>query len=107
MLTEQQIFNRSRNHLLKQNCQSLDPESGGCLYRGPNGAKCGIGHLITDDEYNEKMEMRGVMSLLEAYTFKNFDFTNISILNAIQRLHDNNGPEIWPKGFEDIKRDYF
>lgn len=28
-----------------------------CLYRGPNGNKCAVGHLIPDDKYVPEMEV--------------------------------------------------
>jgi hypothetical protein len=80
---------------------------GGCAYRGENGSKCGIGHLIPDDRYGLKLERNGVDRLLEG-TIRVWDlttniyeymkitpFTDIMPLEdrdfyqALQSAHDN------------------
>lgn len=107
MLTEQQIFDKVKDHLLEQNCQSIDPDSCICLYRGPNNAKCSIGHLIEDNEYYDNMERQSIRELLDGNTFKNFDVSHLDLLLKLQELHDNSQSEFWIEKFEDIKRDYF
>ena len=58
-MTEQTAFNIVKNHLLTQMTKSMEENEFGdtqCLYRGPNGTKCAIGALITDEEYKEITE---------------------------------------------------
>ena len=61
--TRQQLFNNAWNgfksqdwKLSKNNVESIIAPMGTCLYRGPNGTKCGIGWSIPDEKYNQKFE---------------------------------------------------
>lgn len=38
-------------------------DGGECLYRSPDGCKCGVGHLIPDDRYNKDIEGTGVENI--------------------------------------------
>lgn len=51
----QDIYNRVRDHLLKQDRRAVDYE-GGCRYRAENGDRCAAGCLITDEAYTSKIE---------------------------------------------------
>lgn len=53
----QELFDRSVRGVLAQGRPSVRSD-GMCLYRGLDGAKCGVGHLITDDCYDTKIELR-------------------------------------------------
>lgn len=44
--TNQEIFDTCLTHLRAQGRRSIDPISGFCVYRGPDGLKCAIGALI-------------------------------------------------------------
>lgn len=68
----QRIFEDTTISLLKQGSPSLgpdpdpeadDPKETMCLYRGQDGKKCAIGHLIDDDFYSEGLENHTVSSL--------------------------------------------
>jgi hypothetical protein len=50
------------NRLIEQGGRSLD-ETGYCRYRGVNGAKCIIGHMIDDSVYDEKLEGKSIGSI--------------------------------------------
>jgi hypothetical protein len=115
---QQDTFNTVWNHFVV-GCgkPSYKPRDGSnsagveCMYRGPNGAKCGIGILIPDDEYNEKFEGNAVESLnpslfgLDADTTqgeKDFEF-----LMDIQAAHDfaAGDAELQPgRSFSDLMR---
>ncbi|HAW53696.1 MAG TPA: hypothetical protein DCX29_01705 [Hyphomonas sp.] len=41
--------------VVKQGRQSLSAD-GACMYRGPDGCKCAIGHMIPDDDYDLRFE---------------------------------------------------
>ena len=85
--TLQEIFNQAANHLLTQNEKSKGliihnaiPELGiaessniSCKYRNKEGLKCAIGVFISDEEYNEK----------------------INLLKKLQRTHDAYKVEEW------------
>ena len=55
MRTAQELFNEVVSHLRKQKKQSLS-QHGYCMYRGEDGLKCAIGHLIPDERYHNDME---------------------------------------------------
>lgn len=48
-MTAQEIFNLVWDHLItKASPKSMEGDE--CLYRGPNGTKCAVGALVTDEE---------------------------------------------------------
>lgn len=58
MTPNQKLFNDAYLGLKAQGfARSHD---GMCLYRGPNGTKCAIGHCIPDDDYRERFEGEGI-----------------------------------------------
>jgi hypothetical protein len=63
---QQDTFNTVWNHfVVGGGLPSYKPAPRGveCLYRGPNGSKCGIGILIADEDYDEAIEGSSVESL--------------------------------------------
>lgn len=70
---------------------------GGCAYRGGDGLKCAVGHLIPDDEYREEMDgaacsVPDVLSVLRKNmchdTLDNLQ-ANLDLLNTVQSWHDD------------------
>ena len=53
-MTKQETFDIAVRGVILQGGPSVrNTESGRrCVYRGPNGRKCGVGHLISDEYYN-------------------------------------------------------
>lgn len=62
-LQRQIVFDIAAEALLKQGKKSCDVDGDLCLYRGPNGVRCAIGHLIPDAQYSPMMEGEPVRSL--------------------------------------------
>ncbi len=94
-LNRQEVFNKVVRGLHLQGGPSIG--DGGCLYRGPNGRKCGIGHLITDEHYDRNIEgnmaasgdvINCVRKSLNALIETEEDF---SFLVALQKVHDAQG----------------
>lgn len=54
-MTAQQIFDKVTHHLYTQRRRAIT-DDGLCLYRAPNGDKCAIGCLISDDQYEDWMD---------------------------------------------------
>lgn len=54
----QAAFDTMVRHLRKQGRPSVEAR-GCCRYRGPDGTKCAIGALISDDAYSPRLEGRG------------------------------------------------
>ena len=47
----QVIFDKACASVIAQGCQSTMPgDTTTCAYRGKNGVKCAVGHLLTDDQ---------------------------------------------------------
>lgn len=53
---KQETFDFVLTKIREQGRPSYSPEEGTCFYRGPNGTKCAVGHLIPDEIYNVFME---------------------------------------------------
>ena len=64
-LTNQQVFDNALFGIRQQNYVASGTDDSGfnCLYRGPGGLKCGIGHSIPDELYRESMEGKCIGSL--------------------------------------------
>lgn len=63
-----------------------------CMYRGPNGTKCVIGHMIDDESYGEEFEGENVTSInLNAYLknrYGSLSDTDEGYLHRAQQYHD-------------------
>src|SRR5258706_1958080 len=62
-MTNQELFDKVKNHLLSQNAQSIayrTPQTYHvvkyCVYKNENGLKCAIGCLIPDEKYSPEFE---------------------------------------------------
>jgi hypothetical protein len=61
----QAAFDKVADGLLRQGRRSmLKGSKTTCAYRGPDGERCGIGHIIPDHEYDPKMEKLDIFELL-------------------------------------------
>jgi len=56
-MTRQQAFDFVWERISQQGQPSWQ-DGVGCLYRGPNGLKCAIGWLISDDDYKPSLESK-------------------------------------------------
>jgi hypothetical protein len=56
--TRQTAFDTALAHLRKQGQRAVEDQhsDAGCVYRSPEGLKCAIGALISDEDYNPNME---------------------------------------------------
>ena len=101
-LTEQQVYN---NALFGMRGQNYEPSRIGdaCLYRGPRGLKCAIGHSIPDDIYCPEMdrgvnddELTTIGHFLKEFTFSSlcelFQHASGELLTALQVTHDQLSP---------------
>ena len=108
-----EIFTRVKHHLLTQGVQSVTQSPTGvknrCLYRGPNGTKCAIGCLISDDQYLIGLEgkpagRRAITMSIENSLEIDIDARAIMLLARLQDLHDTTKPESWEDGLKFIWR---
>lgn len=88
-MNNQEAFDKAVSGVLKQASKSFDFDHG-CRYRGPNGLKCAVGHLIPDEIYKPEMEI-GIASLYQENLEITMLFKDVSLpmLRALQRAHDN------------------
>ncbi len=87
-MTKQEIFDTVAKHLFSQGQRSVNA-NGVCLYRGPNGLKCAIGALITDEEYDSEMEFKTISFLKERFIPDRLKGVIIDFLSDLQNIHDD------------------
>jgi hypothetical protein len=118
----QQLFDIAAPALLAQNARSersnditdIDGEITEviCAYRGKDGLKCAIGHIIPDSIYQEKMEGRAVLELYTTYadfrTLISDEWDNelLTFLDKLQSVHDNYEPQKWRSALSDLACDF-
>lgn len=94
-MNKQEVFDKVYDHFITQgNPRSVEEGGKGCLYRGPDGARCAVGLLIPDDLYEPEMDVTGdVRGLLADFPqlgrvlgVKSQDDTDF--LQALQSAHD-------------------
>ena len=106
-----ELFHIVRTHLLTQNKKSVssigDVEDELCMYHGPDGLKCAIGCLITDENYSPNLEGTGIYdstvskavtkSLLARGIIKRayLGVKTIEFLRSLQTIHDAMVPNRW------------
>lgn len=98
----QEIFDTVASHLLTQKAKAVDGDS--CMYRAPDGKKCAVGCLITDEEYSPDMEGSAISDLIDNGGMKRFSPFK-ALLEDLQGLHDFALLEEWPRRLRDIALD--
>jgi hypothetical protein len=102
--TAQEIFNLCATHLLTQNEHSYSRHNA-CMYRNPNGLKCALGVLISDEEYCGDMESKGITTLLREFGISHS--IHHDLLHDLQRVHDNGHTvSCWPNELIDLAMTY-
>lgn len=88
-LTSQRVFDAALNGIAAQGFKRSASEGSVCLYRGPNGLKCAIGHSIPDKLYTSTIEGKSVSWLVEEPEFKHlYSGVDKFLLTNLQKLHD-------------------
>ena len=82
--------------------------NGGCLYRGPDGLKCAVGHLLTDEEHNEDMEHQSALDLYEAGLLpaRLDPEQNIYFIIELQGIHDDYLPKEWHRALGELAQEF-
>lgn len=117
-MTPQQIFSTVVDNLRKQGSKSLLTDeqikklrllSGACAYRGMDGKCCAIGGLLTDEEYQLKMEganLSVVVGMAPSFACRiNYD-DNYQLLRRLQMVHDQYSVKKWEAQFQQLAEDY-
>lgn len=55
-----------------------------CCYRGPNNLRCGVGHLIPDNLFSDKIEGFNISSMIQA-NYNNDDDELIAIKSLLRQ----------------------
>jgi hypothetical protein len=95
-MNKQELFEFVIDKLIEQGVQSVD-EYGDCMYRGVDGAKCAVGHLIKDEFYNEEYENNSCCheQVEDALMLSGVDREYNNFLTKLQDFHDAHGS--WSK----------
>ena len=103
-----------RDALLKQGQKSINEERSRedgetlCMYRGDNGCKCAIGHLIPDENYKPSLENKPYNDsrVLEAAGLP-ASLTNAQrrLYSSMQDIHDSRPVDVWPAAFAALERE--
>lgn len=95
-MTKQEIYNKVKAHLLKQNEKSmaLVPDRGKpvCAYRGDNGMMCAAGILIPDELYSPEMENKPWLSMTDDFEL---NIGHRRFIQDLQSIHDHYDPPQW------------
>lgn len=86
--TEQEVFDQVVEHLKKQRVRCVD-NHGFCRYRGRDGLKCAAGCLISDDEYDPKLENHAWQTLTRE---KLVPDCHSDLIEVLQAVHDQYHP---------------
>ena len=109
MLTQQEIFNKAYAGLKAQGFNRAVRDTGPlaiCQYRGEDGLKCAIGHLIPDEKYEEGLEglCASVPEVRDASGTSGVDW---NFLDDLQVCHDEgNTPEDMERLLKRFAADY-
>lgn len=106
----QWIYERVRDHLLKQGVRSFKENNepgdvaSGCLYRGPNNTACAAGCLIADPHYSVGLEgwpvLNGVVEEALVLSIGSDAQLYIKEIRALQQIHDDKEPDVWQHELE-------
>lgn len=112
--TAQQLFDKAVGALLAQGKKSKEEWGVSCLYHGPDGAKCAVGHLIPDELFEVEFERTAISVILsdrprlkqailpcDMGTFDDEDF-----LSEMQSVHDACPVSNWRREFQRLARKY-
>jgi hypothetical protein len=100
--TRQGIFDRVVRHYRAQPRRC--PDHGMGFYRF-DGDRCPVGALIDDADYRSDMEAYTVRDLLKKFALPQWFHDNISFIEELQNLHDNEAN--WVNGRMDTALEQF
>lgn len=116
MLTQREVFDKVKAHLLQQGCQAvkyIESQKEICRYRAPDGKMCAIGCLIKDEYYSEDLEGHAVTHHLVEQALQDsginvWDGSSMTLmLLDLQVMHDIDRPDVWPEQLDYLELTYF
>jgi hypothetical protein len=108
-MNKQEVFNKVRDHMLKQNARSTNVYNR-CQYRGDNGLMCAAGCLILDEMYRPDMDA-GELELSWGSVCNRYpklrdsistDSNVHSLISNLQGVHDNILVHNWPEALKNM-----
>lgn len=109
-MTHQEIFDTVLTKLRAQGVRSTGKNDHGitrCRYRGEEGLKCAVGHLIPDNFYNPDMEYMTVYEIMSHYNFW-LPHDAGQLLEQLQQAHDDAlqyGLPAWEYAMREVARE--
>jgi hypothetical protein len=99
-MTRQEIFEKVARHLLTQNAKAVRGIA--CCYRTADGKACAVGCLLTNEQAaRADQEFLCVAQLARA---KMVPADMVSLLEALQYVHDAREPAEWPDRLRDTAK---
>lgn len=94
--TYQETIDYIEQKLHEQGKTSFNGSAEMCTYRGEDDTRCGIGHIIPDNQYTSSIEWKGIDDAIVCLTDVEYDPLNprLQFLVAIQSAHDNTGHDL-------------
>lgn len=95
-MTPQEILNKAYLGVMRQGQPSVSSDGRNCVYRGKNGLKCAVGHLISDEaavdwDKNPSTSL-GIGQILKYDTgnryIEDWMEDNVGLLSNLQLAHD-------------------
>lgn len=94
-MTDQEIYDKVKAHLLKQGRRSIAPCPGvnnvtKCVYRTEDGRSCAVGCLIPDEVYQPQMDYGAGFSIISLAREPGLEWfgKHINLLESLQHVHD-------------------
>lgn len=85
-MTDQELYNRVRTHLLTQRARSMNGNR--CVYRGSDGLRCAIGCLIPDEQYSPALESWSA-HMKDVKAAAGITDAQEELAAALQHIHDD------------------
>lgn len=101
-MTPQETFDTVVAALRKQGVHSKDGDL--CVYRGPHGMKCAVGHLIPDEQYDQSFEKETVEAIY--YKVPALAQHDYNLLARLQSIHDCHPPSEWEREWSCVADDF-
>lgn len=108
-MTNQEVYDKVKAHLLTQNAKAISRKYRLCKYRMIRSTKrCAIGCLIPDHLYEREMEGDSIENLLCSYPQVKQFFVGVTpaLLIDLQTVHDTESVKNWSRALENVARDY-
>lgn len=85
----QKLFDQVLTAMREQRVRSTSSGTEMCLYRGPRGNKCALGHLIPDKAYDKEMECNTLNGLMtKSHFLDGLSDDRQDLLGDLQDKHD-------------------